>query len=268
MITRSIILGLIAVLWAGSTLAIGRLVTIQGTLDDAGVPANGSYDLIFQLKSNLGSNVSLPITLEDRTVSQGVFTVQVDFGAGVFSSGDRVIAVSVRPGASSGAYTALSPDIPEQPAPYAQLASNSELADDVIDFAIDEIDIATGAVSARNIASGAVGVDEIATAAVGNLELANEAVSLSKLRGANYTSPTNFNATILANSCGQVDISVTGGFTAGDFVIGMTNSTFPSNVILQTGVVVSTNVVRMRFCNVGNSTQNMVNEQIRLISLR
>jgi hypothetical protein len=284
-------LGVLILLWANTAAAIGTAMTIQGTLDDAGLPANGIYDLSFQAKTPSGVNISAVVIVEDAPVNNGVFTVQVDLGSGTFNGNDRVIAIGVRPGASTGTFTALSPNVPVQPAPYAQLSSNSELADlalDVTDNAIDEIDINTDAVSFRNmadnsvgsdeirinsvgsdeIASQAVGESEIGPNAVGNDEIQNDAVTLTKLDGAIYTSPANVNATIAANSCFQGDVPVLGGFNVGDFVIGMPNSTFPSNIIMSVGVVVSSNVVRLRFCNIGNTTQSLVNEQFRLISLR
>lgn len=311
MIIARLTLGFVAALWANSALAIGSEFTVQATLDDNGVPANGSYDLNFQAQSLIGANIGPAVTIEDVVVTQGVFTVQLDLGTNVFSGSDRVLQIGVRPGASSGPFTPLSPDIPIQPSPYAQLSQSAQLADlasDVTDFAIDAIDIdtnavtsekiATDAVTNSKIAASAVGADQIATNAVGSAEIAPDAVgsaeiatgavgsdaiganavgpdelqsnsvTLSKIDGANYTSPANLNTSINASTCGQFDLSVTGGFTPGDFVIGMPNSTFPANIVLSVGIVVSTNVVRMRFCNVGTTTQSLVNAQIRLISLR
>jgi len=60
--------------------------TYQGYLNDSGVPANRSYDLIFSLFSSdhgpgqLGDSV----TNSAIGVTNGVFTVLLDFGAGGF----------------------------------------------------------------------------------------------------------------------------------------------------------------------------------------
>lgn len=53
----------------------------RGSLHDAGEPANGKYDLRLTLLDESGKNtVSLPITLHDVIVSQGQFSVDLDFG--------------------------------------------------------------------------------------------------------------------------------------------------------------------------------------------
>lgn len=282
---------LAALLGAGHALAFGTAISFQGTLEDNGLPATGLYDLQFQVKTTGGSNVGPLLTLEDQQVSNGVFTVQLDFGTGVFSGGDRRIALFVRAGSSVGSYTQMLPELPVSSSPYAQLATNAEIADiayDTTDNAIDEVDINTGAVSERNIAAGAVGASEIAAGAVGASEIAagavgasqiaagavgaseiaSNAVGIVNLIGANYTSPANLNATIAANDCSDYDVPVGGGFEPGDSVILNTLTAVPSNVLIQPLQVTATNTVKIRFCNVGAVSQSLVNLQIRMISIR
>jgi hypothetical protein len=224
------------------------------------------------------------ITVQDQTVTQGVFTVQVDFGPSVFSGNDRTIAVGVRPGASSGAFTPLSPDIPVQPAPYAQLSSNSQLADlalDVTDNAIDEIDIGTGAVSARNIANNAVGTDEIvvdgvdsseiatgavgaseiATGAVGTLEIATSAVTAAKLAG-DFNVSGVISLSVGANSCRTDDVGY-GGIVAGDFVFLNIIDTLPAGMFIIPLRAPANNTMRIRTCNVSATTATATNLDIR-----
>jgi hypothetical protein len=241
--------------------AIGTAFTYQGHLEDGGQPASGTYDFQFRVFSPSAAQFGSTLLADNVQVTAGSFTVQLDFGAGVFTGFDRLLDIGVRPGASTGAYTQLLPRTPLTAAPYAQLATDAQAADiaaDVTDNAIDEIDVNTGAISSRNLANNSISIDK----------LQSNSVSIAKLLGANYTSPANLTANIGASSCSQFDIPVAGGFEVGDFVIAMPNSTFPSNVIISVGVVVSANVVRLRFCNVGNAAQSMSNEQIRLISLR
>lgn len=272
---------LAALLSAGHALAFGTAISFQGTLEDNGLPASGLYDLQFQVKTTGGANVGPLLTLEDQQVSNGVFTVQLDFGTGVFTGGDRRIALFVRAGSSVGSYTQLLPELPVSSSPHAQLATNAEIADiayDTTDNAIDEVDINTGAVSARNIAAGAVGASEIAAGAVGASqiaagavgasEIASNAVGIANLIGANYTSPANLNATIAANDCSDYDVPVSGGFEPGDSVILNTLTAVPSNVLIQPLQVTATNTVKIRFCNVGAVSQSLVNLQIRMISIR
>jgi hypothetical protein len=103
----------------GAQATVGTGFTYQGRLTDGGSPANGEYDFQFGLynASSGGSQVG-SITRGDVTVTEGLFTVALDFGA-VFGGTAYWLDIGVRPGGSSGAYTALTPRQPLMPAPYA-----------------------------------------------------------------------------------------------------------------------------------------------------
>ena len=99
----------------------GTAFTYQGRLKDGGSPANGVYDLQFTLYADSGgaSLVAGPITIENQSVTDGYFTVQLDFGSGAFNGEARYLEVGVRPGASVGLFTNLSPLQQLTPAPLA-----------------------------------------------------------------------------------------------------------------------------------------------------
>ncbi len=106
-------LTLVAASWSGQSLSaqpVGTAFTYQGRLADAGTPASGSYDLQLVLMDAGagGSQVGPLLTRDDVQVTSGLFTVSLDFGP-VFGTARRWLEVRVRPGASTGAYTALSP---------------------------------------------------------------------------------------------------------------------------------------------------------------
>ena len=84
--------------------------TFQGRLTDGGSPANGVYDLNFYLYDALagGSQVGPVQAIGDVTVTAGLFTVTLNFGD-VFHGAQYFLDIQVRPGASAGAYTILSP---------------------------------------------------------------------------------------------------------------------------------------------------------------
>ena len=92
-------------------VALGTSFTYQGRLTEAGAPATGSYDLQFQLFDALtgGAQVGSAVTAISTTVTAGVFTVSLDFGAGAFAGSARWLEVGVRPGGASGAFTILTP---------------------------------------------------------------------------------------------------------------------------------------------------------------
>src|SRR5437867_4044130 len=72
--------------------------TYQGHLRESGAPANGSFDLQFALfPSETGGNPhSAVLTNSDVAVSNGIFTVTLDFGANVFSGASCWLEIGVR----------------------------------------------------------------------------------------------------------------------------------------------------------------------------
>ena len=106
--------------------ALGTGFTYQGKLTDGGAPADGDYDFEFKLYDALssGSQVGSTVLLGDVTVTAGLFTVQLDFG-NVFDGTALFLEIGVRPGASTGAYTALTPRQALTATPYAIYASTA-----------------------------------------------------------------------------------------------------------------------------------------------
>jgi hypothetical protein len=95
---------------AMSGTAIGTSFTYQGSLNDGGVAPTAFYDFRFTLYDAAagGNVVSTSLEIGDVSVVSGIFTVDLDFGATPFGVAEaRWLLVEVRPGASTGAYTAL-----------------------------------------------------------------------------------------------------------------------------------------------------------------
>ena len=109
-----------------SAPAQGTAFTYQGRLNDAGQPANGSYDLAFTLFGNDSGGTAVVDTLTNSptTVSNGLFTVVLDFGANVFNGQPRWLEIAVRTNGSAEAYTLLLPRQALTAAPYAITAGN------------------------------------------------------------------------------------------------------------------------------------------------
>jgi hypothetical protein len=121
--------GLAAILFlacAGLAAAqpVGTAFTYQGRLDDGGSPANAVYDFQFRLfdAATGGTQVGPIVLQDDVAVSTGLFTVDLDFGP-VFPGDKRWLEVGVRPGASTGSYTLLSPRQELTPSPHAVFSS-------------------------------------------------------------------------------------------------------------------------------------------------
>src|SRR5687768_15798975 len=105
--------------------------TYQGKLAVSGVAASGPYDLRFRIYETNADGLPLGITVvvDDVPVIGGVFTVELNFGPGTITAGERWLEMEVRPGASTGAYTLLSPRQKITDAPYSTLAVRAMSAD-------------------------------------------------------------------------------------------------------------------------------------------
>src|SRR5262245_25255409 len=107
--------------WAGEMHAQSTAFTYQGRITENGTPANGKYDLKFRVYTPLsnGSAVSALLTMAATAVNNGVFTVTLDFGAGVFPGPPRWLEIGVRSAGSAAAFTTLAPRQPILASPYA-----------------------------------------------------------------------------------------------------------------------------------------------------
>jgi hypothetical protein len=106
---------------------VGTGFTYQGQLKSGGNPANGQYDLQFKLYDALsgGTQVGSTLTVSNQTVTEGLFTVPLDFGANAFQGDARWLEIAVRQ-TGGGTYTTLSPRQPLTAVPYAMsLATGS-----------------------------------------------------------------------------------------------------------------------------------------------
>jgi hypothetical protein len=103
----------------------GTAFTYQGRLNDGAGPANGVYDLQFAIfdSTSAGSLIAGPLTNSATGVTNGLFTVTLDFGANPFNGAARWLDIAVRTN-GSGAFTSLTPRQQITPTPYAITASN------------------------------------------------------------------------------------------------------------------------------------------------
>src|SRR5262245_10079019 len=122
---------LIWLLAASPALAQSTGFTYQGKLSNNSAPANGTYDMQFKLFDALtgGNQIGAPITNPTVAVDNGVFTVQLDFGAGAFDSTPRYLEICVRPAGDPNPYTVLSPRQAFSSIPYAMHSVNASAAD-------------------------------------------------------------------------------------------------------------------------------------------
>lgn len=103
---------------------VGTGFTYQGRLDQASGPANGGFDFRFDLQDEAGSPMASAVVLHNVPVTEGLFTVLLDFGAAAFTGDARWLEIGVKPMEVDGPFTTLAPRQPLTPAPYALFASN------------------------------------------------------------------------------------------------------------------------------------------------
>jgi hypothetical protein len=94
--------------------------TYQGYLEEAGSPAQGSYDFLFRLFNAASGGVQAggDNVRGDVPVARGVFTTVLDFGP-EFNGRALWLEIAVRPGISTGDYTILLPRQLLTAVPYA-----------------------------------------------------------------------------------------------------------------------------------------------------
>ena len=88
--------------------------TYQGRLLDAGEPANGTFNVDFSLWDDpaAGSQIGSTIMFNSLPISDGLFTVELDFGASAFDNTSRWIEIAVNG-------STLSPRQPISRSPYS-----------------------------------------------------------------------------------------------------------------------------------------------------
>ena len=139
----------------------------QGRLNDRGAPANGIYDLRFAIYDSWtnGNLAGGPLTNAGTGVSNGLFTAQLDFGAGVFNGNRRWLEVAVETNGAGGVFTVLWPRQPITSEPYAIQALNASNA---------VVAASASLVWATNI-SGTISLGQLPNAVVTNGAIANGA---------------------------------------------------------------------------------------------
>jgi hypothetical protein len=165
--------------------------TYQGRFTDSGTAANGTYDMQFKLfdAATAGSQIGSTITNGAVLVNNGVFTVQLDYGAAAFSGADRYLEIGVRLAGDANPYTILAPRQQLTSAVYAIRAGSATTA--------VTADSATTAALATNATQlGGVAANQYVQTSDGRLSDARAPVPGSPNYIQNSTSPqatANFN---------------------------------------------------------------------------
>ena len=121
------LIALVAVAPSRGETPLTTAFTYQGQLKQGGVPFGGTADFQFSLwdAATGGAQIGALVPVNAVHVANGLFAVNLDFGAAAFSGNARWLQLAVRSPAGSGAFTTLSPRQPLTAAPYALYALGS-----------------------------------------------------------------------------------------------------------------------------------------------
>jgi len=129
-ILQNIFSGLIFVcLTASAAFAQTTAFTYQGKLTNNGTPATGSYEMRFTLEDVDAFQLGSPVTIPSVAVTQGIFTVELDFGTTYFDAADRFLKIEIRPAMQNPPpFTLLSPRQKITPAPKSLFSNSASFA--------------------------------------------------------------------------------------------------------------------------------------------
>jgi hypothetical protein len=144
----------------------GTAFTYQGKLNDNGAPASGQYDFQFKLFDTAtvgtGTQQGAMVPASNITVTAGLFTVQLDFGAcaSCFNGQGRFLEIAVKP-TSGSMFTTLSPRQPITPTPYAIKSQNAAAADGLSVACVNCVTSSQIASVSGSVVSGAIPVASV-----------------------------------------------------------------------------------------------------------
>ena len=125
--------GAVLLLFSAFTLQLtafaqGTAFTYQGLLQNNGSPASGTYNLTFSLfnTNTSGVTIAVPVTNNAVLVTNGLFTVLIDFGIGAFTGTSNWLEIAVETNGGVS-FTTLTPRQQLTPVPYAINAENTPL---------------------------------------------------------------------------------------------------------------------------------------------
>lgn len=123
-----------------SVFGQGNGFTYQGNLNSGTGPANGLYDFTFQLfnAQTLGIGVQPVVTNLATGVTNGLFTVTLNFPDGVFTGTSYWLEIGVRTNGAS-AFTILSPRQALTPTPYALFSPTAGVAESANSVSAEDI---------------------------------------------------------------------------------------------------------------------------------
>ena len=241
--------------------------TYQGSLKDGVSAANGNYDFEFALFDAVSGGNQFGSTLPRNTVvvTNGIFTVSLDFGSAPFTGADRFLAISVRH-AGGGAFTLLTPRQAVASTPYSIRSSSAAMADtattassaatatgftgslsgDVTGTQGVTVVSSVGGVTAANVASGANAANAATTASIANAIVKRDGTGT--ILGLGIIRQTvSIDLPLMSPGTGTTQSFTVTGATLGSSVSVSPTIALSDGLIISWARVSATNTVEVRF---------------------
>ena len=148
--------------------------TYQGRLFIGDVPANGLYDLQFtNYNAAAGGHALGGFNTNALPVTNGLFTVTIDFGPGVFTGGSNWLEIAVSTNAAN-TFTTLAPRQQLTPVPYAVFAGTaSNVSGTVASAQLPASPTLSGTVTAAAFTGNGANVTNVNATALNGLTATN-----------------------------------------------------------------------------------------------
>lgn len=217
--TKRAIIFLILALALAATGAFAQSSSFnyQGRLNDAGAAANGNFQFQFKLYDAPAGGNQIGGTLSDVsvTVSNGIFSTNLDFGLVAFPGADRYLEIAVRKTAND-AYTTLTPRQKINSAPYAAKAKTADgfggnLTGDVSGTQNSTVVQSVGGQTSANIASAVQATNNATSANTANSIVKRDGTGKISVGGITFGDGTTLTS---ANGGGNSILGTTNNFTA------------------------------------------------------